>query len=105
MKWFVGQQISRGVHIAAIEVQNEPNNSFSGVEGTNWESQLVALSNSVADAIHSLNANVPLIGLGGQGQQILYMLALHSTHLNVILYNPNDHGNLLNNLEYTNHDG
>src|SRR5260221_10876222 len=36
IKWFVQQQISRGVHIAAIEVQNEPNNSFSGVEGTNW---------------------------------------------------------------------
>src|SRR4029077_6393302 len=95
----VQYQLSRGVHIAAIEVMNEPNNAFAAAEGSNWETQLVNLSNAVADAIHGLNANIQVIGLGGQGQQILDMLALAPTHLDGIVYHPYDAGGTFDNPE------
>lgn len=56
------------------------------------------MSNAVADAIHgqASTANIPVVGLGAQGQQILNMLALAPTHLDGIVYHPYDAGGAFN---------
>lgn len=90
LAWFVKTEAARGVHIACIEVINEPNNNFQTVEGANWEAQLVNLSNAVADAVHATGVPTKVIGLGAQGKQILDMLALTPTHLDGIVYHPYD---------------
>ena len=82
---------TEGPKIAAIEVINEPNNAFASQVGANWKSTLSTLTNAIADAVHASSPGTLVIGLGGQGQQVLDMLKM-GTHADGVVYHPYDKG-------------
>jgi hypothetical protein len=65
--------------VTAFEITNEPNNAYATYEGSTWQTKLVALTNAVTAAVHAVNPSAKVIGLGGQGTQILNMLAMGTT--------------------------
>jgi hypothetical protein len=73
--------------VTAFEITNEPNNSYASYEGPTWQTKLVALTNAVTAAVHAVDPSVQVIGLGGQGSQILNMLAMGTT-VNGVAYHP-----------------
>jgi hypothetical protein len=79
--------------IAAIEVVNEPDNvaEFQGSAGL---TNLVNLTTAVTNAVHAVNPNMPVIGLGEKGSNILSMLAMHPA-LDGLVYHPYDDGSLI----------
>jgi hypothetical protein len=78
--------------VTAFEVTNEPNNAYASYEGSTWETKLVALTDAVTAAVHAVNPFIQVIGLGGQGTQILNMLAMGTT-MNGVVYHPYAYAN------------
>lgn len=94
---------ARAVYIAqsglvdVIEVLNEPNNiaTFRGViagGSTANLDPLVTLTNAVRTAVHSAAPNIPVIGFGEQGSDVLYMMS-HGAAADGVVYHPYDTGN------------
>ncbi len=86
--WLVQQE---GPKIAAIEVTNEPFNYYAGVEGTNWQSKLVTLTQAVYTAVHAVSDTL-VIGYGAQGTEILNMISMGGA-VDGVVYHPYDSGN------------
>ncbi len=87
--WLMGQV---GPKIAAIEVTNEPNNFYSGVEGSNWKAMLVTLTDAIYTAVKAVSPSTLILSYGGQGQQILDMLAIGSPLIDGVVTHPYDAG-------------
>ena len=65
-----------GSKIAAVEVINEPNNTFASQVGAGWKQVLVTLTSAICDAVHAASPETQVIGYGRQGSQVLDMLAM-----------------------------
>jgi hypothetical protein len=87
--WLMGQV---GSMIDTIEVTNEPNNYYAGVEGSNWEAMLVTLTDTIYHAVKAVSPNTRIISYGGQGAQVLSMLGMGSPYLDGVVYHPYDAG-------------
>jgi len=83
-----------GPKIAAIEVINEPNNTFASQVGADWKQVLVRLTTAVYDAVHAASPNTLVIGYGGQGSQVLDMLAMGGK-VDGVVYHPYDKGDAI----------
>ena len=83
-----------GPKIAAIEVINEPNNTFASQVGAGWKQVLVTLTTAIYDAVHAASPNTQVIGYGGQGSQVLDMLAMGGK-VDGVVYHPYDKGDAL----------
>ena len=77
--------------VTAFEITNEPNNAYASYEGPAWCTKLVALTNAVTAAVHAVNPSIQVIGLGGQGTQIFFMLAKGTT-MDGVVYHPYANG-------------
>ena len=78
-----------GPKIAAIEVINEPNNTFASQVGVGWKQVLVTLTTAIYDVVHAASPNTLVIGYGGQGSQVLDMLAMGGK-IDGVVYHPYD---------------
>jgi hypothetical protein len=86
--WLVGQ-----LPTLILEILNEPNNVYAGQEGVTWPSQYVTLINTVTTAVNAVSPSTIIIGYGGQGSQVLTMLANGTPTANGVVYHPYDPGN------------
>lgn len=77
--------------VDVIEVTNEPNNDFATVEGGTWKTKLATLTTAVRNGVHAVAPNIPVIGLGAQGSQIIGLIP--STTVDGIVYHPYDYTN------------
>jgi hypothetical protein len=77
--------------VTAFEITNEPNNTYASIEGSTWQTKLLALTNAVSAAVHAFNPSIQVIGLGAQGGQIFNMLAMGTT-MNGVVYHPYSSG-------------
>jgi hypothetical protein len=83
-----------GLRIAAIEVINEPNNTFASQVGADWKHVLVTLTTAIYDAVHAVSPDTQVIGYGGQGSQVLDMLAMGG-RVDGVVYHPYDKGDAI----------
>lgn len=78
--WFATQTHPDGTPICdVLEFLNEPNNGFKQQYGATWLTSLTSLNNTVYNAVKAANPNMPFIGLGVQGQDIITCLQMGAT--------------------------
>ena len=75
--WLAGE-LKKYPNVLYLEVFNEPNNDYaqSQTAGGDWRVHYHDLLNSVADAVHAVNPDLKVIGLGGNPPDNYYMMSL-----------------------------